>query len=306
LSTQDELRDWLASLSANEQVRWDTLVESGMAATKAHRLMVCEKEMKDFVSYFAQFDSTFPDRLVPATSEDIQNLQALAKARFPVEYHVFLSRMGKTPMHAFGPMFEGTSIGLDGSMEFYRDPPVPIPDDLVHLTTLDESCEFFLDASESTSGERSVLLLQWAVNEDTGEYIKKSSSRFVIARNLLQYLYKEAFLKLRYDSLPFQATIREMRETVETKPDADHQSAQKKKFMEIATHLGFDAVPTMDGDGDLVFFNRSDAAILLYSQEVAADSVEVAAEQRKICVQLSNELAEALGLFPFAPCEDKR
>lgn len=51
----------------------------------------------DLVDYAASFDPTIPERLVPASAEDLAELERLAGAPIPPSYRRFLERMGGDP-----------------------------------------------------------------------------------------------------------------------------------------------------------------------------------------------------------------
>jgi hypothetical protein len=227
-----------------------------------------------------------------ASEEEINRIADLARLPLPPEYQSFLVRMGRTPPSSLGQFFEDVSYGIEAVVQFYLNPPVPIPSDAVYLWTVDVDSHMFLGTHERGDEQRPILYFTWFFDLDTNTFTDRERLVTVIADSLLQYLYQEAFLRIRVPLLAYHA---ELRENVRTRKPDEHYTQQRRiQFQAVAERSGFEPVPFMNSD--VVFYNRADAALMLYSNQVAEDHVHVSADDERECARLCEILSDNLDL----------
>lgn len=250
------------------------------------------KEMEDFVDYCNQFDPTFKQKIIGASDKDIDQIEQLSKLPLPAEYRAFLATMGRTPLDSLGNFFKDIIYGIEAVQEFYHDPPVPVPYDAVYLWTLDYDSEMFLPIGEREDEKRPVWQFGWPVDPDSGKFIPQDRDTYIIADCLLQFLYKESFLKIRGPLLGYKSVLEENVRI--QKPDEHYTRQRRQQFQSIAKQLGFKPVPYMDND--LIFYDRTDAALELFSAEIAADKVYVDANDERELARLCEILSDNLDM----------
>ncbi len=251
------------------------------------------KALDDFVNYCGRLDPTFPGRISGASGADIELIENMAKMHAPPEYRRFLEYMGRTAPGSLGRFLANIDFGIEAVRAFYLDPPIPIPSDAIYLWTLDADVEMFLDTTAKRGGQRPVLHFTWAADPGTGKFIGRDRRDNVISSSLLRFLYKEAFIEIRNRILPYHA---ELREHVGTpKPNESYTNQRREQFRSLAERLGCTAVPHIDND--LAFYDRSDASLMLFSHDYAADAVYAAADDQRELARLCDITSDNLGLY---------
>lgn len=148
--------------------------------------------LDDLVDYAASFDPTIPERLVPATPEDLAELERLAGAPIPASYRLFLERMGGDPT----PITDEFRARLELSevLDLYRDTP---PDErpagafLIGFGVMSVYPELALRPLASDPGGEPQL-----VTSDEAEVVD------AIARSFPRWLLQQTFLRFELEAYP--------------------------------------------------------------------------------------------------------
>jgi hypothetical protein len=239
------------------------------------------QEMNKLIDYCARFDPELSRKIIGAEERDILRVEEAIRQPLAPEHRAFLSRMGRTPPNSLGEFLKDVEFGVDATLRFYADPPVPPPSDALYVWTLGVDCEMFLGLNVR-DGSRPLVMFSWPVDPETGKYTSESRVEHVVASSLLQYLYQEAVLRIRAPSLPHHAEFRARRET-QSMDEAVHRE-RITRFKSVADKLGFRPVPYVDRKP--VFYERADAVLMLFTEEVARDSIYVHAQKRREFAQL--------------------
>ncbi|MCY0989721.1 SMI1/KNR4 family protein [Nannocystis sp. ILAH1] len=247
-------------------------------------------ELDAWVRYFAVYVEGFGARFAPASEDDIRRLEMRAGFAFPPELRAFLRRLGRTPHGAAAPFMEDYDFGIDVIATFYGAPTVPAPPGAVYLWTLDRQSEMFLDTTQSPPFP--VVGYEWGF-DDEGQPIPGSHHVYIYhhCHSLMQFLYCEAFRFLRTEVLPHRA---ELRRSTARKAGVPPMAARMARFRELAERLGFAPVPYMTGE--LAYYNRSDASLMLYPSDVSYDSVSIDADSERELRRLREILVDQLDM----------
>ncbi|QSQ11043.1 hypothetical protein [Myxococcus landrumensis] len=247
------------------------------------------REMDKFVDYCARADPEFSRRVIGADEHDILQVETAAGQSLAPEHRAFLTRMGRTPPNCFGEFLRDVEFGVEATLRFYADPPVPAPSDAFYVWTLDIYNEMFL-SSAVRDGARPLVLFSWSVDAETGKFTSESRSEHVVANSLLQYFYQEAVLRIRAPSLPHYAQFGARRET-QSMDKTEHQE-HVTHFKSVAEKLGFQPVPYVDTAP--IFYERADAVLLFFPEKLARDSIYLHAQESrefaKLCEVVSDNL----------------
>jgi hypothetical protein len=251
-----------------------------------------DAEIDAWVQYFTRYIDWFEERLVPASEAEVRRLEMRAERRFPPEFRAFLRRMGRTPPGALDPFMKKYAYGVDAVAEFYRDPTIPAPPESVYLWTLDVDCEMFLDTAQEPPYP--VIGYQCSFDEK-GRGIPGTLRPYIYhdAHSLMQFLYCEAFRFLRTRMLTYEVNLR--RSTSKKRPNVPPIAARIARFREVAVKLGFTAVPYMTGQ--LAYYNRDDASLMLYPSDVSFDSLSIDANSERELGRLREILADQLDMY---------
>lgn len=233
-------------------------------------------EIEAWVRYFSAPVDWFGERLVSASEAEVRHLEMRAGRRFPAEFRAFLRRTGHTPLGALDPFMEDYVYGVEAVAEFYRSPRVPAPPEAVYLWTLGGFCEMFLDTAKPPPYP--VVGYEWGLGED-GVPIPGTHCSFMYheSHSLMQFLYCEAFRWLRVRMLAYRAKLR--RSTDPEGPTLPPIAARIARFREVAVKLGFSPVPYMDGE--LAYYNRDDASLMLYPADGTDDDLTINADSER-------------------------
>ena len=251
--------------------------------------MEAQAAIDELIAYCARYAQGFADALLGATDAEIADLATLARQPLAPEHAAFLARFGRTPPGSLDPFLDKTEFGVAAAEQFYADPPVPVPDDAVYLWTLDFDLEMFLPVAAAA---RPVLLFHWPVDPETGRSLPQDRTATTIADLLLQYLYKEAFLRLRRPALAYHAELRPADRL--DPPDPGVGAQRQRDFRQIAERLGFAKVPYMDGA--LAFYDRDDAALALYPDQRGPGTIYADADSELELLRVCEILSDNLGL----------
>jgi hypothetical protein len=251
-----------------------------------------DAEIDAWVQYFSAYTRWLGERLVPAAEAEVRRLEMRAGRRFPLEYRAFLRRMGHTPPGALDPFMEDYAYGIDAVAEFYQAPPVPAPPQSVYLWTLGGNCEMFLDTTQAAPYP--VIAYEWAFGEDRQPLPSRHRSYvYHDCHSLMQFLYCEAFRWLRVGVLEYQTTLR--RSTSHTSPPTPPLAARIARFRDVAVKLGFTSVPHMTGE--LAYYNRDDASLMLYPSDVSFDSLTIVAHSERGLGHLREIFVDQLDMY---------
>ncbi|MCP3143641.1 hypothetical protein [Pyxidicoccus xibeiensis] len=249
----------------------------------------CAREMDGVIEYCTRFAPEFSRTIVGADAGDILRIEEVVGRPLTPEHRAFLSRMGRTSPDSLGEFLKSVEFGVEATLRFYANPPVPVPPDALYMWTLDFDSEMFLRDAER-NGARPLVMYSWPVAPETGEFTGESRLEHVIADSLLQYLYQEAVLRVRTANLEHHAEFRE--KAPEMAVDEASIRQFRSRFKSVAEKLGFQQVPHVDGKQ--VFYDRADAALMLFSAEVARDSIHVYAQDgrefAKLCSLVDDNL----------------
>lgn len=247
-----------------------------------------DAEIDAWVRFFYTYAEWFGARLVPASDAEVRRVEIRAGFRFPPELRAFLRRAGHTAPGALDPFMEKYVHGVDAIAEFYRAPTVPAPPGAVYLWTLDVDCEMFLDTAQGPPYP--VVGYEWEFDAD-GAAIPGSHRPYIYhdSHSLMQFLYCEAFRWLRVGMLAHRA--RAYRST--DRPGEPQLEARVRRFREAAVKLGFTPVPYMTGP--LAYYNRDDAALMLYPG--SEDSLTIDADSERELGHLREVLVDQLGMY---------
>lgn len=247
-----------------------------------------EKSVFDqWMLYCQRAEPSWLGRARGASEEELARVEALAPCPLPTEYREFLKRLGTTPPGTLGGFLAGHEFGVKAALRFYEDPPVPIPNDAVYFSTLNEDTEYFLGANPRGK-HCPLLLLSW--ERKGGVYDLGSRAEFVVAHSLQQFLYQEATTRLWLPSFKFQAELREPYEPA--KPKATFNIQNKVQVNALAEKLGFRQVPYTQSNPQC--FERGDALLIFSAEERAQDIVRVATHDVKELTRISEIIADNL------------
>ncbi|MGE3294512.1 MAG: hypothetical protein AB7I59_17720 [Geminicoccaceae bacterium] len=251
--------------------------------------------LAELLAYGARFDSDLLQAIVGATPDDVRIVASTWRLSLPADYEAFLLAMGRTPLGSLGSFMEHLIFGVDAINAFYLEPPVPVPGDAVYLWTFQEDSPFyhFLPVTEPETAACPVVELNWRYDPDTDRYVEADRRSLRVADSLLQYLWEEAFRKLRRPALPLSVTLREREH--DWKPDEERLGARLAHFHDIARHLGFAPLPFSRPRPSL--YDRDDAALSLYSDMFAEDKLVIDAGSERELVRLREVMADSLGLY---------
>jgi len=253
-----------------------------------------ENEMDRFVDYCEKLAPGFATRIQGASAAVLERLAEFANLKLPSEYSAFLRRMGATPPGSLEPFLADVHWGVEAVQEFYQAPPIPVPRDAVYLSTLNVDFEMFL-MLEGDDGGHPVVNFSWPVDEETGKFLGHERLVNPVASSLFQLLYKEAFLRQRNPRLAHHVELQERLETSH-KQAPNYRAVRRREFQKLAERLGFRPVPYMETD-DLLFYDRPDASLMLYANEVAADGVYVGAADAREMGRLRELFCDHLDLL---------
>jgi hypothetical protein len=246
--------------------------------------------LSEFVTYCGRFDATFPSTISGASEADVDRAEAAAGIPLPPEYRAFLFAMGNTPPNQLGGFFANLAFGIEAVEAFYLEPPVPIPADAVYLCTLNEDVEMFLDVNGEVAYHRPVLHFEWPVEPTTGQFLSSPRTQSVVAESLLNFLYRNVFLSMRNPLLLHRTELRERVRAL--KPNPQSREQRREKFRVLAERLGYVPVPHVNS-GPLCY-DRDNASLVLFSEEYAADIVEVRSDDERDLARTADILSDNL------------
>ncbi|MFP2908387.1 SMI1/KNR4 family protein [Pyxidicoccus sp. 3LFB2] len=249
-------------------------------------------ELEGFIRYFARYADWLPERIKGLPESRISNLEELIGQPLPPEYRAFLKLMGDTPKNALNPFLEYVSFGAQEVERIHALENFIPPRQLVYLWTYDCDAPYdiFLETQGAQRAARSLWQAGWSIDENTGGILPEPLDFVPLGGTLMQYLYKDAFLKLRGPLLPHKALLGDFDGS---EPTEEAQNSLIEKFVTVAEKLGFLAVP--HAGKKLMFFNRSDAALELF-ENPGANSFYVRAASDSELKKLSKTLADELGV----------
>lgn len=250
-----------------------------------------DAEIDAWIRYFATYVEGFGANFVPASDADVRHLEMRAGLAFPPELRAFLRRTGHTPPGSVDPFMEDYDFGVDAIARFYAAPTVPAPPGAVYLWTLDRQSEMFLDTAQGPPYP--VVGYEWGFDED-GAVLPGSHRVYIYhgSYSLMQFLYCEAFRFVRTGALPYRAVLRRSTSGRARVPPI---AARIARFREVAVKLGFTAVPYMTGE--LAYYNRDDASLMLYPSDVSFDSLSIDANSERELGRLREILADQLDMY---------
>lgn len=164
-------------------------------AARTLRFVGAEAEgdwLDDLVDYAASFDPTIRERLVPASPEDLAELERLAGAPAPANYRRFLERMGADPSAITGEFKARLELGE--VLDLYRDtPPKERPSDafLIGFGVMSVYPELALRPFPNDPGGEPQL-----VTSDGREIVDP------IARSFPRWLLQQAFVQFELGAYP--------------------------------------------------------------------------------------------------------
>ena len=107
----------------------------------------------------------------------------------------------------------------------------------------------------------------------------------------MQFLYCEVFRWLRARMPEHRAVLR--RST--GRPGIPLLEARIARFRDVAVRLGFTAVPYMTGQ--LAYYNRDDASLMLYPSNVSFDSLTIDADSERELGHLREVFVDQLDMY---------
>ncbi|WP_163864306.1 hypothetical protein [Myxococcus eversor] len=234
--------------------------------------------MDELIRYCDQYAQGFSRKLVGANEHDIARVEEKVGRPLAPEHRAFLSRMGRTPTDNLGEFLKSVEFGVEAIVRFYSEPPVPVPPDATYVWTLDFDNEMFLRLQEE-AGAHPLIAYSWSVDSETGRFTNDARQEHMIARSLFQYLYREAVLRIRVATMGHHAEFR-ARSPGEGLGEGDAaRNARRSRFRTVSGNLGCHPVPYVEGKQ--VFFERPGAVLMLFTEEVASDSIHVHADDSR-------------------------
>lgn len=238
------------------------------------------KEISDLVIYCENYAPSFRQIIVGASEPDIASVEDAVGLPLPPEYRAFLLTMGRTPQGVLGKFLEYITFGIDAIERFYEDlgrPPLPADAAYIWTYKCDNAYDIFISTIGVEGNERPLLQFCWPFDPDTDEYLRELPIVTLVAKSLLSYLYEEAFSKIRVPILPYYCELREKASA--DKRDERYREQRRTMFQKMAEMLEFSAVPHVGGE--LLLYDRSDAALALFSAEIAEDIVYINADAER-------------------------
>lgn len=247
------------------------------------------------VDYCERCAPGFAQALRPTLPADVDDVIRLTGVGVPAEYRAYLLAFGRAVPSALAPFMTDFHFGCDATEDFYRDPPVPVPDDAAFLWSIEGGSEMFLGVAGEWADDHPVLSFSWGMDEATGEYLPGERMPFVVSGSLIAFLYGQAYSRLRQLGLPHRQRLRQnMASGERTAADAVERG---RRFVAVIERLGFEPLPFLDPD--VLMYDRSDAAVSMVVSESAEDSFYVAATEARETSLITEILCDNLGARRF-------